>query len=499
MQAEPIAIVVGAALLGLGCAMRAPIVFAFFASLAFGSTAIVTLTALRGSTLLLYVPLAGLLIAASVFRRTFWRDLGRVFQLHWTPMIVLILLLHAVASAFILPRLFAGEMTVFVPMGGRIVETALRPVSGNINQAAYFTLGVLAFFAISSQLARDDRFDLLRLGFFAFAVAHAALGLIDLLGKTAGASDLLAPLRTAGFSMLTEVQVEGFWRITGGYPEASTFGGGSLIVLAFTFSYWRATSRMPALALSLLILALLLLCTSTTGYVGLVVLVLMLSLSWLGRVVGGRISGRDLSTILGGVVVAVFVLGLLVFSESTLRPVQRLIEETLINKTTSASADERLYWNAKSWQAFLDTYGLGIGLGSSRASSSVIAILSQLGVVGAGLILVLLADLARPIPRPRGDPNAQELWAICNSLRTTAIATTIPAAIAGGGADLGIVFYSALAGVIVGRRRLRQMRSNPDRRQLEDGSGFGPRHPGPILVNRDSGGSDALAALAGSR
>lgn len=499
MEVVPIAILVGAALLGIGYVLRAPLVFAFFASLAFGSTAIVTLTALGGSTLLLYVPLVGLLIIASVFRRTFWRDLGRVFQLHWTPTIILILLLYAVASAFILPRLFAGETTVFVPMGGKIVETALRPVSGNINQAAYFTVGVLAFFAISSQLARDARFDLLRLGFFAFAGAHAALGLIDLMGKTAGAGDLLAPLRTAGFSMLTEVQVEGFWRITGAYPEASTFGGGSLIVLAFTFSYWRATNHMPALALSLLILALLLLCTSTTGYAGLVVLVLMLALSWLCRVVGGRISGGDLSTILGGVLVAVVVLGLLVLSESTLRPIQRLIEETLINKSSSASADERLYWNAKSWLAFLDTYGLGIGLGSSRASSSAIAILSQLGVIGAGLILVLLADLARPIPRAQGDPNAQELRAICNSLRTTAFATTIPAAIAGGGADLGIVFYIALAGVVVGRRRLRQMQSGPDRRQLEDSSGSGSSYTGSIPANRPRWARRPLPILAGTR
>ena len=47
--------------------MRAPTTVAFFASLAFGSTAIVS----GGINLLVYVPLAGLFMAAAILRRTF--------------------------------------------------------------------------------------------------------------------------------------------------------------------------------------------------------------------------------------------------------------------------------------------------------------------------------------------------------------------------------------------------------------------------------------------
>ena len=217
MSFAPIAVLVGALLLALGKTTRAPTTSAFFASMAFGSTAIVS----GRINLLIYVPLAGLLMAGAVLRRTFWRDLERVFRLHWTPIVVVTLLVYGVASAFILLRLFAGATTVFVPSGGAIVETALRPVSGNINQSAYFAFGILAFFAMASQLARDGRFELLRTGFFAFAVANATLGMIDLAGKMSGAGDLLAPIRTAGYSMLIEIEVEGFWRIVGGFSEAS--------------------------------------------------------------------------------------------------------------------------------------------------------------------------------------------------------------------------------------------------------------------------------------
>ena len=104
--------------------------------------------------------------------------------------------------------------------------------------------------------------------------------MIDLAGKMSGAGDLLAPIRTAGYSMLIEVQVEGFWRIVGGYSEASTFGGATIIALAFTFSYWRATSWRPALVVSAVLLLLLLLSTSSTGYVSLAILVALLSLSY---------------------------------------------------------------------------------------------------------------------------------------------------------------------------------------------------------------------------
>lgn len=456
MSVAPIAVLVGALLLAIGQTVRAPTTFAFFASLAFGSTAILS----GGINLLLYVPLAGLLMAGAVLRRTFWRDLERVFRLHWTPMVVVALLVYGVASAFILPRLFAGATTVFVPSRGDIVETALRPVSGNINQSAYFAFGILAFFAVASQLARDGRFELLRIGFFAFAAANATLGLIDLVGKLSGAGDLLAPIRTAGYSMLIDVQVEGFWRIAGGYSEASTFGGATIIALAFTFSYWRATNWRPALVVTAVLFLLLLLATSSTGYVSLLILGVMLSLSYLWRLMLGRLITRDLVTILAAAVAVAIVLAILIFTPGALDPVQHLIEETLINKSTSASADGRFYWNAKSWKAFLDTYGLGIGLGSSRASSSVIAVLSQLGAFGAFLIALLILEMARPIPRSGPNPEAREIAAICNSLRTTGFAAMIPSAIAGGVADPGIVFFIALAGVVVGRKRLRQMRAS---------------------------------------
>lgn len=451
MHLEPIAFLLGALLLAAGSALGAPVTAAFFASLALGS---VSLGTVGGATFQLFVPLAGLLVATAAFRPTFWRDLERVFRLNWMPVVVVVLLLYTLASAFILPRLFAGDTTVFVSSLDGVVETALRPVPGNINQSAYFTMGVLAFFAVASRLSREGSFELLRTGFFAFAGFNAFLGIVDLAGKASGAGDLLAPIRTAQYSMLVEVQVEGFWRIVGGYPEASTFAAGTTIALAFTFSYWRATSWRPPLLLSCTLLALLILATSSTGYASLAIVSMLLAFSLAWRMLRARLSTRDLATMLASAVGLAILLGIVITNESLLVPAKRLIEETLINKSTSASADERFYWNLKSWMAFVDTYGLGIGIGSSRASSSIIAVLSQLGAVGASLIVLLVIDLARPLPRPGPDPTDREIAAICNGLRTAGLVSLVPPAIAGGTADPGIVFFIALAGVAVGRDRL---------------------------------------------
>ena len=53
------------------------------------------------------------------------------------------------------------------------------------------------------------------------------------------------------------------------------------------------------------------------------------------------------------------------------------------------------YWNYQSLQSVYDTLGLGIGLGSSRASSWIIAVISQLGIIGSILMGLLVLELVR--------------------------------------------------------------------------------------------------------
>lgn len=451
MQVVPIAFFIAIILFGIGYYLRAPLLVSLFGSLAFGATAIVGLPAVGGGSLLLFVPFAGLLVGLTALRPSFHRDLVAIFRRGFAPAVAAMLLLYGVSSAMIMPRLYAGETTVFIPSRGSIVETALRPVSGNLNQAAYFSVGILAYFAIAALLVQEGRFDAIRRSFFVFAVVNATLGTVDVLSKTMGAGDLLEPIRTAGYSMLVEVQVEGFWRIVGGYSEASTFSAATLITFTFAFVYWVETGWRPSILLAALLLVLLLLSTSTTGYAGLALMTAGFGISRLWRLVRGRFGRRDAS-VAGAILIAVTVmLGAFLASEKSFEPVGKLVDTTILEKSRSDSAEERFYWNSKSWQAFLDTNGFGVGLGSSRASSSIFAVVSQLGVVGTVLLSLLWLELARPVPRSRTGGRQQEIAAICASLRATGFAAIIPSAISGGGADPGILFFIILAVLLVGR------------------------------------------------
>lgn len=452
MQIDPVGIALMLVLLLGGALFRAPLTIALFAAMPFGATAAAALTALGGASLMLFTPLTGLLIAYAMLRKTAVADLRTVFSDHWAPAVITLLAVYVVAGAIILPRLFAGETTVFVPGLDKILEVPLMPVSGNINQSGYFIADALAFFAFSVLLLRTSYFSVLKMAFFAFGAVHASLCLIDLAGKLAGAGDVLSFLRTSGYSMLTEVQAEGFWRIVGAYPEASICAAASATAFAFTFSYWRMTGSRPAFALMSVLGLLLVLSTSTTGYVVLAALIVAYMFGVLGRTASHRLESRDLLVLTIAFLGVVAMLAMVLANDSALDSFTRLLEGSIVEKASSSSAAERFYWNYKSLMAFVDTGGLGVGLGSSRASSWMIAVLSQLGAFGAIALGMLTWQLLKPAV-PQNPPHELiEIAATCQGIRSAAFASLVAMLISGGNADPGLLFFMSLAALIAGRR-----------------------------------------------
>jgi hypothetical protein len=449
---------------------EAPVIVALIASLAFGSTAIVTLPALGGSSPLIYVVFLLGLFATVALRRNILHELGTVFAQQPAAWLVLLLTLYTVVGALVLPRLFAGETTAFIPLradarAGRIAEIPLVPVTGNVTQSLYFVLTALSFFAFSVLLLQRGTLAAIRKGFFAWAILHASLGFSDLFGKIAGLGDLLAPVRSASYAMLTRVDVAGFWRIAGGYSEASAFGAVTVSLLAFTFTYWRATRGTLAMALSLALLALLILSTSSTAYVAGAVLAIFLLVSITSAALRDRLRKQDLLLLVAAVVALGVIVGIVLHNERVLDPFWRLLDTMVLNKASSASGEERTYWNYRSLQSVVDTMGLGIGLGSSRASSWIIAVISQLGIVGTLMIGFLTLEIIRGIGlRGAGGPD-HEFRATANSVRSACLAGLVTASINSGEADPGLRFYIALAVVLCCRRLSTQGLDSPARRR----------------------------------
>jgi len=440
-----------AGLLLIGYCSRATLIVALMGSLAFGSTAVVSLTMLGGSSPLAFTLIAFVLLLFVLIRRTTLDDLAVVFTKYRAAWIALGLMFYVCVGTALLPRLFAGRTNAFVPVHGVIFEVPLGPVSGNVTQTSYFVLGVLTFLALSVLLLCRANLQKMRNGFFAWCVLHAALGLTDFASKLLGAGDVLAPIRTAAYAMVTEAEEAGFSRIVGGYSEASAFGGATLATLAFAFTYWRRTLSSTALALSIALLVLLMLCTSSTAYVGAFAISVPLILA-LGRsMLAGRFSRNDLMLFAVVLLAVVIILSMYLYNDRQFAPVVHLFESTILNKPLSNSGQERTNWNLTSLQSFLDTGGLGIGFGSSRASSWIIAVISQIGLLGALFVAALVMELSRSIGRPGSGEIDPEMRALHDSVRACALAWLVGASIGSGSADPGLLFFVALATVLACR------------------------------------------------
>ena len=417
---------------------------ALMASLAFGSTSIATLSSLGGSSPLIYTVFCGLLILSVAARRTALQDLGRAFTIYPAFWLVTLLMVYAIIGCVFFPRIFAGQTSVFVPTRLGVSELALAPVSGNISQTGYFVMGGVTFMAVSLLLMRGISTDDVRKAFFAWILCHTAMGILDLAAKMAGIGDILEPIRTASYAMLTETQMAGFWRIAGAQAEASGFAGISLACLAFCYVYWRRTGSRFALRLGLTLLVLVVFSTSSTGYVGLAVLSIPVMLSLMRSLARQWLSSADV-LILATFGIGFFMALLLMMTyPSFFDPFLALFDSSVTNKLQSSSGQERMYWNVRSLQSMIDTHGLGVGFGSSRASSWPIAVVSQLGITGTVLMALAVFMIMR-VPkafRRNADPETQ---AVVAATRAAVFGGIVAGSMISGTADPGIVFFVTLA------------------------------------------------------
>jgi hypothetical protein len=454
LELSLVGLLVCCALLAFGFFLGSPIIIALFASLPFGATAFITLTGLGGSSPLIYTAFVLMLVLAIALRPGSIHKIGTSFGRHWLPWLILALVIYVVGSALIFPQLFAGQAMAFVPIQGVVTELPLVSVSGNITQPAYFALGALCFFSFYAFLRKPAGIAVVGTGFLVFAAVQVTLGAIDFGSKLTGLGDVLAPLRTANYAMLTDTQAFGFWRITGGYSEASAFAGTSVACLAFVFTYWRATGSRVALVLTLALLGLLLMSTSSVAYVALALLTLFVSTKVLFSFLANRLTGRDIEIIVLITVGLTLIFVVYLANEKLLDPFAILLDEMVFEKLSSSSGVERTYWNTKSLESLTDTYWLGVGMGSSRSSSWVISVLSQLGIIGASMMGILVAYLLRGTKGLEGTSDRKRLY-IANGVCAAALASLLTSSIAGSGADPGLIFFISLAVLVSCREQVR--------------------------------------------
>jgi len=413
----------------------------------FGAAAAITLPAVGGAV----ITPAVLFLPFLVLRA--WMESQGTGYSHRFPKAggwLALAVLYGVLGAFFLPRVFAGAVDIVAvdrTAGVQgIVVSPLRPVSGNITQSGYAIGALLTFLAMRALLEKPGRLAHFRDAVLLLAALNCLGATLNLAEYYLGFPAVLDHVRTA-YALFEsyEVQSAGLMRIHGTFSEAAAFSGFTLPLFAFTFSLWMNGVRtLYSGVLWVLLLGFLILSTSTTAYVGLAIYAVILGFVLARR---GYVWGKvpRLEWLVAGGLLAIVLLGsTFVLETSFARWLGAYFQVAVVEKMDSASGIERGSWNRQAWSNFLDTFGLGVGLGSVRASSLPLVLLSNLGLIGSVCYAAFLKRVL--ISGNRASPLAP----IPEAARQAALATLSAALVSLTVFDLGVVFYSLAAAASLG-------------------------------------------------
>lgn len=370
---------------------------------------------------------------------------------------IFLLALFSMASAVLFPRLFQSATEVFGLSRSdnqtSIILVPLRATTGNFTQLFRILLDVIIFLALATvfRLRPDPR--PVMTAMVVATLVHLALGVADVLTVAAGQQALMDVIRTANYDMLIGTTMGGLTRMIGGFPEASSFGYYALGLFGFWLQYWIFGLRR-GLGFSMMLISAFLLVrsTSSSSYVAGVVFLVTFGLISVTRGYQRTVSRRGLSMTLSGVLIAWLALVFLLVAYQTVEPLTSFLDNVLFDKADSSSGIERMSWNTQAWQNFLDTWTMGAGIGSVRASNWLLACLASIGLIGTMIFLAFLVSLARlpSVSRNRDrDAVIRALKAGCLAMFLSAMLTTATP-------DLGVFFF-ALAGLAAGLARGGQM------------------------------------------
>lgn len=407
----------------------------------FGATAAVSLPALGGASVTVPWFFSAFLIARAWLERP---PSQPWFHLSRPSLWILLTACWGLLVTYFVPRWFAGSIEVLtVDRNSPVQELELmplRPVSGHITQSVYALGGALAFVALRASIQRYPT------GMARFRDAVLLLASLDCVSALlhlgeyyAGLPALLPYVRTGAYRVFSNYESAGLVRIQGTFTETAAFAAFTLPLFAFVAELWvRGERRRYSGAVAAGTLLFLLLSTSATAYAGLAGYLAFLS----GVRLWKAMFGQPIPRVTFLAAVALFLVSVAGIAYAfELRPAQavgRFIEFTIFKKMDSPSGVERTIWNAHAWGTFLDSYGLGVGLGSSRASSFVLVLLSNLGFIGTFLFGGFVFEVLRSRSSTQSSPTVQ-------AARQAVIASLIAAAISGAVYDLGLCFYAFCA------------------------------------------------------
>ena len=359
--------------------------------------------------------------------------------------ILLTLTVFGLITALFFPRLFAGmaETMIVERLVGARSFISLQPLrfsSNNITQSVYAIGGLLCFACTFAWFRREGTAKSLVMALIVTSTINLAFAVADVVTYYSHTEWLMDFVHTANYALLTGFEKGGLKRISGTFPEASAFADYTLVLFAAVSSLWLDGVRTRAtgiLAFGLLLA--LLLSTSATALVGVAAVMPFL----LVRAIRGR---HALAITVGAAALPLIAVFVIVALPDLANGLRDFLNEIILSKADSQSGRERFMWNQMAYESFVDTWGFGAGLGSARASSYILVLLSNLGVIGTFLFaLFALSVLFAGIPRNLA--QQPEDVAGVRAAKFGFLAVLVTSSISGTVYDLGLTIY-ILAGSV---------------------------------------------------
>ncbi len=399
--------------------------------------------------------LLGFLTICTLKSQTSWKSITECLNFPREGFWLIALVAYGLATAYLSPRIFSGATYVNAigasEFGFSLIQVPLGPTSGNITQSIYF-VGDLVCFLICYSIARTpEGFKSIFTAMMAYCFMNILFAVLDVITFWTGTGYLIGFLRNSTYTLHNETVVNGLKRIVGSFTEASAFAYATIGVFGFSLRLWlggiapKITFFLAATNAILLIFS-----TSTTAYAALPILGAYAYFTNLWKAGSGPVPRQVILFLVLAPLVVLLVATLVLLNPTTAEFIKSFLNILLFDKSSSESALDRGRWNEAAINAFTATYGIGAGIGSVRASSFLLAVLANLGVVGmlgfgAFVLLVLFKRSNSHIGHFTTEVQAAS--------RMGCVGILIAASISGALIDLGLPFF-VLAALATGANHI---------------------------------------------
>lgn len=420
--------------------MRHALMFLMVAALFNGSAAIL-LPALGGSSIppiqfaLIFVFLRILMPGSTAIA-----DLPEAFKAN---RMLALFSLYGIATAFTLPRIFAGSVNVypmqFIASADLFATVPLEPTSQNLTAAFYLLGSLLSAIAVWIACRRREAAGTMVGTLIAMAWVHAILGLVGIAIRGTSADAVFELFRNSAYVQMDDA-VGGFVRIRGIFPESSAYATLGFVLFVANSEMWYRSIRSVGTGLATLVMGtVLFFSTSSTAYLGLAIYGLFFALRTF--ILPGAANFAKAKTAFAAMALIIFLSALLfMVAPALVEGVVDVVKRMTIEKSSSDSGMQRLFWAQQGWDLFRHSYGLGVGPGSFRSSSIFFAMLGSMGVIGILSFLSYLVAAFQPWRRSSWTGSAVAAENLGGALGCAALLSLIPSAINSPTAVPGVIF-----------------------------------------------------------